>query len=266
MQEFIEVGDLNVCYDIFGEGEPVVLIMGLTANMDWWDPGLLYALSQRYKVLMFDNRGAGRTVTPGEGQWTCKQFADDTVALMDSVGFERAHVVGISMGGMIAQELVLKYPERVNRLTLGCTFCGGKHTVPASQEVMQLLVDRSGGLEGMLERTISIMFTADYLQEHPEAAEAFKIGFMRAPCSDMNAARQFMATTTLDTFDRLPGIKTPTLVATGAEDILIPPGNSRIIAGQIPGAKLIEYEGAGHAFIVQAREEFIKDLTEFLES
>jgi pimeloyl-ACP methyl ester carboxylesterase len=262
--EFVEVGDLSICCDIFGEGEPVVLIMGLTANMDWWDPGLLYALSQRYRVLMFDNRGAGRTVTPEVGQWTCEMFADDTVGLMEAKGFERAHLVGISMGGMIAQELVLKYPEKVNKLTLGCTFCGGKHTVPASKEVMQMLVDRSGGLKGMLERTLKLMFTEDYIKEHPEAAEAFKLAFTQAPISDANAARQFMATVSLDTFDRLPEIKAPTLVATGAEDILIPAENSRIIAGQIPGAKLAVYEGAAHAFIVQAREAFIEDLLEFL--
>ena len=266
MQEFVEVRDLSMCCDVFGEGEPVVLIMGLTGNMDWWDPGLLFALSQRYKVLMFDNRGAGRTVTPDEGQWTCEQFADDTVALMDATGFERAHIIGISMGGMIAQELVLKYPEKVDKLTLGCTFCGGKHTVPASKEVLLKLTDRSGGPDGMLRRTLEIMFTRDFMDEHPEAVEGFTIAFKRAPTSDANAVRQFVATVNLDTFDRLPGIKAPTLVATGTEDVLIPPENSRIIAGQIPGAKLIEYEGAGHAFIVQAREAFIKDLLEFLES
>lgn len=266
MRQFVEVGDLNMCYDIFGEGEPVVLIMGLTANMDWWDPGLLYALSQQYKVLMFDNRGVGRTVTPDEGDWICEQFADDTVALMDAMGFERAHIVGISMGGMIAQELILKYPEKVNKLTLGCTFCGGKHTVTASKEVMTKLTDQSGGPDDKLQRTLEIMFTRDFMDEHPQAVEGFTIAFKRAPTSDTNAVRQFMATVSLDTFDRLPGIKAPTLVATGTRDILIPPENSRIIAAQIPGAKLVEYEGAGHAFIVEAREEFIKDLLEFLGS
>lgn len=262
--EFVKIGDLSICCELTGEGYPLVLIQGLTANMDWWDPGHLRTLSQRYRVLAFDNRGAGRTVTPKEGNWTTETFADDTAALMEAMEIERANLFGISMGGMIAQELALKYPEKVNKLVLGCTFCGGKHTVYASQEVIMKLTDQSGGPDAVLQRTLEVIFTQDFLAKYPLFPDLFKIVYMKAPISNHNAMRQYMAASKIDTYDRLPEINAPTLVLTGAEDILIPPENSRIIAERIPGAKLIEYESAGHAFIVQAGEAFIKDLLEFL--
>ena len=262
--EFVEAGELSICCELRGEGYPIVLIHGLTANMDWWDPGLLSALSERYRILAFDNRGAGRTVTPEAGDWTCETFADDTVALMEATGIERANVLSVSMGGMIAQELALKYPEKVNKLILGSTFCGAAHTVYASQEVLEKLTDTSGGPEEVLQRTTELMFTPDSLKEQPEVVEGFKIAWMRAPTSKHNAMRQYMAAAKIDTYNRLPEINISTLVVTGKEDILIPPENSRIIAERIPGAKLIEYEGYGHSFISRMPEAFINDLLEFL--
>ena len=95
--EKVTVGDIDMCYQVIGEGHPLVMIMGLTANMDWWDPELLESLSKRYRVLIFDNRGAGRTDAP-PGEFTIKQFADDTAGLIDTLGFDHAHVMGVSMG------------------------------------------------------------------------------------------------------------------------------------------------------------------------
>ena len=260
----ITVGDLKICCESVGYGYPIVLIMGLTANMDWWDPELVDALSQKYRVLMFDNRGAGCTITPDDGEFTCEMFADDTAALMDAKGIKRANILSQSMGGLIAQELALKYPEMVNNLVLGCTFCGGQHMIQASQEVMQILMDRSGGLDSLFDRVLKLMFTKDFLDANPDFVKQFKERYLRAPISNANALRQFMACAKSDTYERLPEIKTPTLVATGTDDPLIPPLNSRILAERIPGAKLIEYKGSSHGFMSQARDAFIKDLLDFL--
>lgn len=103
--QFIEAGDLNICYELKGSGYPLVMIMGFSANMDWWDPEFIDALALKYRVLVFDNRGAGRTVTPVEGDFSLEMFADDTAMLMEKLGIERAHVFGFSMGGIIAQSL-----------------------------------------------------------------------------------------------------------------------------------------------------------------
>jgi pimeloyl-ACP methyl ester carboxylesterase len=262
--EQVKVRDLSVCCEVVGDGYPIVLIMGLTANMNWWDPELVDALSKKYRVLMFDNRGAGRTVTPKEGEFTCELFADDTAALMEAKGIKRANILSMSMGGMIAQELALKYPEKVNRLVLGCTFCGGEHTVQASHEVVQILMDRSGGLDGLFDRALMLMFPKNFLDANPDFVKRFKERYMRAPISGANAMRQFMACVRISTYDRLPEIKAPTLIAAGTDDILIPPQNSRLLAQRIPGAKLITYKGAGHGFMTQARDAFLKDLLGFL--
>lgn len=259
-----QVGDLNICYETRGEGPPLVLVTGLTANMDWWDPETVDELSRRYRVLTFDNRGAGRTETPGGGGITCAMMAEDTAGLMDALGIDRAHVVGVSMGGMIAQELALNHPEKVDRLVLCVTFCGGSNTVYASREVYRTLTDGSGTADDLIRRVLSMMFPAEWLAANEAHFDGFRERYLRAPCTPANTARQFMATTALDTYDRLPEIKAPTMVMCGSEDILIPPENSEIIASRIPGALLKRYPGSGHAFHTQLRHEFVKDLVEFL--
>ena len=261
--DFIEVGDLNVCYELNGEGHPLVMIRGLNENMDWWDPELLDALAGRYRLLLFDNRGAGRTVTPEEGEITCPQMADDTAGLMDALGIERAYVMGVSMGGMIAQELALRHPEKVDKLVLCVTYPGGKNTVYASQEVLKKMADGSGGPEAVFERMLSIMFSEEWIEANPGYCADFKERYLRALVTANNMVRQFMATARLNTYDRLPTIDSPTLVISGRDDLLIPPENSRTIAGLIPGARLVEYEGA-HGVITEQRSAFLADLLEFL--
>jgi pimeloyl-ACP methyl ester carboxylesterase len=185
---------------------------------------------------------------------------------MDAKGIKRANILGMSMGGLIAQGLAIKYPKRVNNLVLGCTFCGGKHMIQASDEVMKILMDRSGGLDGKFDRMLKLMFMKDFLEANPIFVKNIKERYLRAPISDLNSLRQFMACVKSDTYERLHEIKNPTLVVTGTDDVLIPPQNSRMLAERIPGAKLIEYKGSGHGFMSQARDAFIKDLLEFLAS
>jgi pimeloyl-ACP methyl ester carboxylesterase len=259
-----EINDLSICCELGGEGYPLVLIIGFAADISWWDPELLDDLRKSYRVLAFDNRGAGRTSTPDEGVFTLEMFADDTASLMDAFGIERGNVLGLSMGGMIAQELALKYPHKVEKLVLCATHCGGGEHIPTSEEVIKIIADRSGGIDGIFQRILQLMWPSDYLEANPEFVRRFRERFMVAPITGENAMRQFMAILNFSTCDRLPEIKAPTLVAAGNKDILIPPENSRIIAERIPGAKLIEYEGAGHGFIWQRRSEFEKDLLEFL--
>lgn len=262
--EYVKVGDTEICCRVIGEGPPLVLIMGLTANMDWWDQEFLESLSSRHRVIIFDNRGAGRTDAPPETEITIELMADDTAGLMEALGVERADVLGVSMGGMIAQELALNHPGKVDRLVLCVTFCGGKETVLASREVLMKLVDRSGTPEEQVRRFAGLMFPESWLAENERYMADFIVRYLRAPATDMNAARQFMATQRFSTYERLPLIGAPTLVACGAGDVMIPAENSRIIAGRIPGARLVEYEGAGHGFINQCRDEFLETLKEFM--
>jgi pimeloyl-ACP methyl ester carboxylesterase len=169
------------------------------------------------------------------------------------------------MGGIIAQALTLRYPDRVNKLVLGGTFCGGKETVMADPVVLKKLMDADGGIEGSFSRTLELMFPDEFIQANPAFSENFRERYMATPVSSHNARRQLVASMKLGTYPDLPGIKSSTLVVTGAEDILIPPQNSRILAERIPHAELIEYEGAGHCFMSPKREEFLKDIFEFLD-
>lgn len=259
----VKVGDLEICYRTLGEGFPLVFIMGLTANMDWWDPELLDDLSAHYQLLLFDNRGSGRTVTP-QGDFTIEQFAGDTSGLMDALGIDRAHVMGVSMGGMIAQELALDYPDKVEKLVLCATNCGGREAVLPDREVLARLVDRSGTSHELMERFLSLLFCEKWLVDNPDYVNEFKRRYLIRPATDEDAARQFMATVRFRTYERLPLIDKPTLIACGTEDILIPAENSRILAKRIPGAVLVEFEQAAHGFINQCREEFVDVLTGFL--
>jgi pimeloyl-ACP methyl ester carboxylesterase len=259
----VKVNGIEMAYELRGEGPPLVMIMGLTATMDWWDPALLDALSKTCKILIFDNRGAGRSLCD-EGEFSIEQFADDTAGLMDALGIESASVLGYSMGGMIAQELALHHPEKVEKLLLLATYCGGSESVFGSKDVLMKLADRSGTVDDLVERFLTLMFARDWIRENRSLLDGFKARYLLAPTSDHAAARQFMATVKFDASGRLGEISVPTLVACGAEDILIPPANSRLIAGKIPGARLVEFPGAGHGFIWQDPERCLSELTGFL--
>lgn len=262
---FIEAGDLKICYEIKGEGYPLVMIMGFSANMDWWDPEFIDALAAKYRVLLFDNRGAGRTVTPQEGHFTLDMFADDTALLMEKLGIGRAHVFGFSMGGIIAQALALRHPDKVSRMVLGGTFCGGRETVMPSAEAAKMLMDTSGGIDGMCRRTLKLMFPDEFIAGNPGFAEGFIERCKSVPISADNARRQLSASMKTGTYTRLPEIKIPVLVVTGAADILISPRNSHILAERIPGAELIEYADSGHCFMSSARDKCLRDVINFFE-
>jgi len=111
----VKVDDIQIYYEVHGKGFPLIMIMGLGGNADWWDPRLIQALSKEFKLIMFDNRGAGRTDI-SERKYSVKMFAEDAAGIMDALGISEAHVLGISMGGMIAQELVLNHPKKVDSL------------------------------------------------------------------------------------------------------------------------------------------------------
>lgn len=264
MSDKVRVGDIEVNYRVMGEGSPLVMIMGLTANMETWEPWLLEALSRRYRVVVFDNRGAGLTDAP-PGDFSMKQFADDTAGLMESLGIERCYVLGESMGGMIAEEVALNHPDLVEKLVLCCTFCGGEQAVFPEQKVIEMLLDREGTPEEIVRRGIPIIFPDDWVASNPGPVEEFVKRGLVNPISTENALRQGQAIFGFSTYDRLPHISCPTLVACGTADVLVPPENSRILAERIPGARLVEYPGRGHGFTAQLCDEFLSDLISFLE-
>jgi pimeloyl-ACP methyl ester carboxylesterase len=260
----VRVNDIQMNYEVNGEGFPLVMIMGLGANLDWWDPRMIQDLSKNFKTIMFDNRGAGRTEA-SDKKYTSKLFADDTAGLMDALRISRAHVLGISMGGMIAQELAINYPEKVEKLVLCSTACGGKETVMPSQEVLVSNV-RAGSASSPEESArmfVPIILTKEFMDKNPDFVESMTERILKAPISPEAFQRQTDAVMAFSSFDRLSAIKSPTLVLAGKRDILIPPENGSILAKAIPNARLVLLERSAHALAEDAEEE-TKAITEFL--
>lgn len=264
MKKMAGIDDIEICYEQMGSGPPLIMIMGYTANMDWWSPLLQEGLSSRYTVTMFDNRGAGRSAT-GYRRFTMKQFAADTAGLMKALGIERAHIMGASMGGMIAQQFALDYPTKVDRLVLCCTTCGGLQAKLPGAEVIKKLVDFSGTSEERLRRSVDILFTDEFRSEHPEVVDDTVATMSKAIIAPKNAYRQAGAILGFRTYQRLPLLYKKALVNCGEEDVLIPPANSDTLAARMPNATLRRFPKSGHGFTTQCAREVADTILEFLD-
>jgi 3-oxoadipate enol-lactonase len=243
----VRVGDIQMFYLEAGAGDPLVLIMGLGGDHLAWG-FQMGALAERYRVVAFDNRGAGQTDAP-DLPYTTRMMAEDTRGLMDALDIDRARVVGVSMGGMIAQELALLYPDRVRALHLGCTLARPDAYLAALNTGWRELRAQMGR-ETALRAMGPWLFAAGTYNERPELVEMiFQNGLANPhPQSLTGFLRQTEAVTTHDTLDRLAAITCPTLVSVGEADILLPPRFSRQIAARVPGARLDLVPGGGHVY------------------
>lgn len=260
--DMIKVGDIDVRYEITGEGPPLVMIMGFTANIHAWPPELIEELGTTFRLFLFDNRGAGKS-TAGQARFSMKQFAKDTAGLMDALGIERTHILGVSMGGMIAQQFALDFPEKVDRLVLLCTAPGGPHAKPPSPLVFRKLIDFRGTPEERARRSMDILFPEDFIRENPERIETMVENMTMEPILPRNARRQMGAIVGFNAYDRLPSIRKETLVMCGEKDVLIPPKNSRLIAERVPRARMVSYPNSGHGFIDQHSLKVAREIEEF---
>ena len=166
------VNDIDIYFEIHGSGPPLVLIMGLRRNAEWWYRQIP-ELSKHFTIIAFDNRGAGRSDKP-EMEYSIRLFADDTAGLMNFLGIPKAHILGISMGGYIAQELAINHPDKVNGLILGCTSCGGRRAVIMSEERMEKFTANKGLTpEQILRKDMDLYFSDRFIRDHPERIEEF---------------------------------------------------------------------------------------------
>ncbi|HZQ38225.1 MAG TPA: alpha/beta fold hydrolase [Dehalococcoidia bacterium] len=259
------VNGISIYYEEHGAGTPLLLVMGFTANTTAWEP-VLPALSSRYRVIAFDNRGAGRSDAP-EAAYSMTELADDALGLLTHLGVERAHVYGVSMGGMIAQHIALRAPHRVLSVVLGCTSPGGKHAVTAAEPVIAALLGAATlPIEQAFDKTLPILYSDGFAAAHRD--ELYARALQNAPlrASEAGVKGQAAAIQGHDTFDRLPEIAAPTLVLHGDADQLVPTANGRLLAEHIPGAKLTVYPGARHGFHVEFAEQSSADVLAFLDA
>ncbi len=262
----IQVNDIEIYYEIHGEGFPIVMIHGFSANLDWWPQSLINELSKTFKVILFDNRGAGRTNKP-DMEYSIRLFADDTAGLMDALNIKKAFIIGLSMGGMIAQELTLNYPEKVEKLILCGTSCGGSKSTPPSAETLKTLMRDRDAItqEEAIREWIPILFSKDFIMNNPEYIENFVQRCLIAPIPPYNYRLQSNACFQFNAGRKLKEIKTSTLVLHGKKDIMLPPENAETISKFIHDAKLHIFDEIGHLIFSEKPEEVLTLVMDFLK-
>lgn len=262
----VKVGDINIYCEVHGKGEALVLIMGLGADISAWFR-LIPVLSQEYQVIAFDNRGAGQSDKP-DIPYATEMMADDLVGLLETIGIDTAHIFGVSMGGTIAQHFALRYRNKVTSLILGCTTCGGPHSVSLDEEAASFLSPerlQTLSVEERIREMFPFLYSREFIDKNPDFIEERVAVLIEHPPHPIGYARQSQALMNHDTYQHLPEIKAPTLVITGDADRLIPVENSRILATRIPRAELVILEKMGHGFFTEAGDETSKILLDFIK-
>jgi 3-oxoadipate enol-lactonase len=253
-------GEVELAYELLGDGPPLLLIQGLGYGGRGWGP-VLEPLAEDFTVVAFDNRGFGASDVPA-GPYSIRELAEDARAVLDAAGLERAHVVGASLGGMVAQELALAYPERVDRLVLACTTPGGDASFPMPARTVSLMLEAPAmppdvALRKFAENAVG----ADGRKELIDRIVAYRT---TNPPDPAGWQSQAAAGATHDALDRLEAIKAPTLVVHGTEDAVVDPRNSELLADRISGARLELLPGCGHLPFWEEPETFTSLIREFL--
>ena len=260
----VKVNGCSLYYEIHGQGPALVLIMGLRRNIEWWHCQIA-ELSKHFKVIAFDNRGAGRSDKP-EMDYSIKLFADDTSKLMEKLAIKHANVLGVSMGGYIAQELAINNPDKVDAMALGCTSCGGDKAVLMKPDRLEKFAANEGLTpEEILKKDMDIYFSDEYVETNPKAIEKFREISMRYYQPAHAFERQFAACLKHDTVSRINRLSQPILILTGDDDPLVPPENSYILKELLPKARLSTYSKGRHCFFMEYSHRFNQEVISFFK-
>lgn len=264
---FVEANGIRLYYEATGEGEPLVLITGLSYPLWYWHR-LAPLLAERFQVITFDNRGVGQSASP-PGPYSAQMMAADTAGLLDALGLDRAHVLGHSMGGFIAQALALDHPQRVNRLILASTNFGGPRHVPPSPEAMAVLTDLSGDPVERFMRGLKVSTAPGFAEANAPFVQHWLEYRAQNPIDP--AAYQAQLAVGLGllaaeaAFDGLlPHIEAPTLLLWGEHDATVPPANAELMSAQIPNSTVTILPGAGHHFPIEVPQEAARAIIDFL--
>ena len=259
-----KVGEISLCYDVHGKGQPLILITGFASAQNLWY-SQVRAFSKLYRVVIFDNRGFGKSDKP-PGPYTTKILAGDTIALMDRLEIKKAHILGGSMEGMAAQEIAIEHPERLDKLILSSTSAGGQ---PLRDMLFGLIETATPGwnrsrpdlASANLQKFMVAMASRSFngtmyrLLVMPLVKLQARLGRVKVPVGQLEAMLSHNALGQLDK------IQAPTLVLTGSEDRLMPPHSSEELASRTKGAKLVVIDGGAHAL---GGERFNKEVLSFL--
>jgi 3-oxoadipate enol-lactonase len=253
-------GDVQLAYEVLGEGPPLLLIQGLGYGGRGWG-ATLDLLAEDFTAAAFDNRGFGASDAPS-GPYGVRDLAEDARAVLDAAGFERAHVVGASLGGMVAQELALAHPARIEKLVLACTTPGGPGAYPMPARTVSLMLEApTMRPELALRRFVENALGDGTSEELVERIISYRTA---NPPDRAGWQAQAAAGATHDAFDRIADIAAPTLVLHGTEDAVVDARNAELLAERIPGARLELLTGCGHLPFWEEPERFSRLIKEFL--
>jgi pimeloyl-ACP methyl ester carboxylesterase len=260
----VKVGDVNLYYETHGRGDPLLMIpgfaMGSTASYFRQIPGL----AEHYRVIALDNRGGGLSDKP-DIRYSMETMADDASAVLDALDVHRAHIFGLSMGGMIAQHLALRHPKVATSLILAATSCGGKHSTPPDAEYAASIFNTEGTVEERIRRRLHFLFTQEFMAGKPNVVEDFLSLYVRYAPPFHTYIRHLEASIMHDAYDRLPELNLPTLVIVGSEDKAQPPENSEILASRIPKAELVFMNGQRHYLSIECPDRLNTLILDFLK-
>lgn len=245
----------NLYYEIHGDGDPLLLIPGLGLTTRAW-AHITPRLAEKHRVIVVDPRGAGNSDT-ADVPYTGELFAEDMTAVLDAAEAERAHVVGLSMGGMISQELAIRYPQRVASLILLSTYAAVDDWSRRLFEVRRTIIERLGLLEHF-RMSIMFVFSPAAFRAIKDRVDAIEQALRQNPPDERAYLRQVAFCLEHDAVDQLARIMAPTLVVTGSADILTSPFQGRELAGWIPGATYREFPGPSHGLWLEAAAEFVE--------
>ena len=255
-----KLNGININYRVEGHGEPLVMIMGFSGGRRGWIRQIPF-FRTHYRVITLDNRGVGKSDKP-PGPYSTRMMADDTVELMSLLGIEKAHVMGVSMGGMIAQELAINYPQRIMKLVLACTFASQDETSGDTLEHGKFLRLTP---KQQVSAIVGLAFGKPFYRFIFGLLARAQIGLIGSS-GTVGIAGQSEACRTHNTLDRLSRITAPTLVIVGTADRVINPVSSEVIAARIPNAKLARIEGGSHCFSFEMKNEFNREVLNFLKA
>lgn len=249
-----KAGDMELSFDRAGDGPPLLLIMGMSGTKHHWGETLLEELRRDFDTIVYDHRDAGDSTRTGES-FTIVDLAEDAAGLLRALDIDSAHVMGISMGGMVAQELTLAHPDRVRSLTLGCTYCGGEGSSLPSEAVIRRLGEAmtSGDRERAIRTSWEVNVSPGFAADEDAYARFLQTG-MRYALPAAVIMEQMRAIAGHDTSARLPTLRMQTLVVHGTLDQILPVQNGHMIAGLIPGSRLEILDGIGHMFFLEEPE------------
>jgi pimeloyl-ACP methyl ester carboxylesterase len=261
----VDCDGIEIAYWIHGEGSPLLLITGLATPAASWGPFPSLLGQMGYSGVVVENRDVGKS-SPCDGiDYTMVDMANDTAAVLDDAGIDETYVLGISMGGMIAQELALNHPERVKKLILMATWPGRPVGVSASPEFLASLVMQQPGEDrlSMIQKIALSLVGPKVREEHPERLEFWSsVRTEQGPTAE-GFSRQWQAIAGFGTWDRLPDLNIPTMVIHGTADPLVPYENGKLLASRIPGAEFVTLEGVGHLVPLEAPEDVLNAIARF---